>query len=156
MGVGSLVRRLKIKMYHGPFYFFIVIDFVLFCLSALCLDQYTFVQEFLLWLSGLKTQRCLCEDVGSISGLAQLSELRIWCCCKLRLRLQMQLGSGVAVAVVQAVAAAPVQPQELSYAAGVAIKKTKLYIEQIHIYILKINKYYNVKRISPALIWEGE
>ena len=27
--------------------------------------------EFLLWLSGLRTQCCLCEDVGSIPGLTQ-------------------------------------------------------------------------------------
>ena len=27
--------------------------------------------EFLLWLSRLRTRRCLCEGVGSISGLAQ-------------------------------------------------------------------------------------
>ena len=28
-------------------------------------------QEFPLWLSGLRTQCCLCEDVGSIPGLTQ-------------------------------------------------------------------------------------
>ena len=27
--------------------------------------------EFLLWLSGLRTQHCLCEDTGSIPGLTQ-------------------------------------------------------------------------------------
>ena len=27
--------------------------------------------EFLLWLSGLKTQHCLCEDESSIPGLIQ-------------------------------------------------------------------------------------
>ena len=27
--------------------------------------------EFLLWLKGLKTQCCLCEDARSIPGLAQ-------------------------------------------------------------------------------------
>ena len=27
--------------------------------------------EFPLWLSGVRTQHCLCEDVGSIPGLAQ-------------------------------------------------------------------------------------
>ena len=29
------------------------------------------VVEFLLWLSGLRTQRSVCEDVGSILGLTQ-------------------------------------------------------------------------------------
>ena len=28
-------------------------------------------REFPLWLGGLRTQRCLCEDVGSIPGLDQ-------------------------------------------------------------------------------------
>ena len=29
------------------------------------------IVEFSLWLSGLRTQRCLCEDAGSIFALAQ-------------------------------------------------------------------------------------
>ena len=29
------------------------------------------IREFLLWLSGLRTQHCLCEDAGSIPGLTQ-------------------------------------------------------------------------------------
>ena len=29
------------------------------------------LKEFLLWLSGLRTQCCLCEDAGSIPGFAQ-------------------------------------------------------------------------------------
>ena len=29
------------------------------------------LQEFLLWLSGLRTRHSICEDVGSIPALAQ-------------------------------------------------------------------------------------
>ena len=78
---------------------------------------------FPLWLSGLRRQHCLCEDVDSI--LALLSGLRIWHCHKLQCTLQMQLGSSVAVAVAQAPAAAAIQPlaQELPYVAGAAVNK---------------------------------
>ena len=54
-------------------------------------------REFLLWLSGLRTQCSFAEDVGSIPGLTQ------WFmdqhCCKLQCRSQMWLRSTVAVAV---------------------------------------------------------
>ena len=56
--------------------------------------------EFLLWLSGLRTRHGVCEDAGSIPGLAQW--LRIWHCRKLQCRSQMRLTSCVAVAVEQA------------------------------------------------------
>ena len=48
--------------------------------------------EFLLWLSGLRTRRSVCVDVGSVPGLTQWVKDLQW-------RLQMQLGSDVAVAV---------------------------------------------------------
>ena len=55
-------------------------------------------QEFLLWLSRLRTQL---ESMRIwVQSLALLSGLRIWCCHELRCRSQMQLRSGVAVAVV--------------------------------------------------------
>ena len=57
-------------------------------------------KEFPLWLSGLRTPCYLCEDVGSIPGLAQ------W----VKDLAQMQLGSGVSMAVAQAPAAALIQP----------------------------------------------
>ena len=57
-----------------------------------------------MWLSGLRTQHCLCEDVGPIPGLTQwvkdLALPWLWC------RWKMQLGSGVAVAVLWASAVA--------------------------------------------------
>ena len=53
--------------------------------------------EFPLWLSGLRTQCCLCEDASS--SLASISGLRILRCSELWHRSQMQLVSGVAIAV---------------------------------------------------------
>ena len=47
------------------------------------------LQEFPLWLSGLRIQCCLCADEGSIPDL--IHGLRIRCCCKLWNRLQMWL-----------------------------------------------------------------
>ena len=54
-------------------------------------------QEFLLWLSWLRTQ-LVAMRIG-VRFLASLSGLRIQWCCKLWHRSQMQLGSGVAMAV---------------------------------------------------------
>ena len=56
--------------------------------------------EFLLWLSGLRTQ--LVSMRMQVSSLASLSGLRIQRCCKLWFRSQMWLIFGVAVAVAQA------------------------------------------------------
>ena len=56
------------------------------------------IGAFLLWLSGLRTQRCPCEDAGSINPWLA-GWLRIRCGHKLQRRLQTQLGSGAAVAV---------------------------------------------------------
>ena len=61
--------------------------------------------EFLLWLSRLRTQHSVCEDVGSIPGLtqwvkdlilqqaaAQITDLaQIWCCCGCGVGQQLQL-----------------------------------------------------------------
>ena len=40
-------------------------------IEALLVIAKNWQQEFLLWLSGLRTQHCPCEDEGSIPGLAQ-------------------------------------------------------------------------------------
>ena len=69
-----------------------------------------------MWLSGLRTQHCLSEGAGSVSGLDQ------WC-KDMALQWQMWLGSSVAVAVVQAAAEVPIQ---LPYATGAAIKRKKI------------------------------
>ena len=71
--------------------------------------------EFLLWLSGLRTQHHVCEDAGSIPGLAQC-QLRIQHCCKLQHRSQTWLGSGVAV--VELATAAPIQPLAVALKRG--------------------------------------
>ena len=67
-------------------------------------------EEFPLWLSGLRTHCCLCEDAGWIPGLAQW--VRIWHCCKLWNRLA---------------AADPILPlpQGFPYAASVAVKRKR-------------------------------
>ena len=51
------------------------------------------IQEFLLWLSGLKTHSSVCEDAGSISGLTQWAKdlAWIWCCRGCGVGLQLQL-----------------------------------------------------------------
>ena len=70
------------------------------CLTELAIEtrvSRAYTMGFQLWLSGLRTQRHLCEDESSIFGLAHW--VRIQCCHKLQHRLQMWLGSGVAVAV---------------------------------------------------------
>ena len=51
-------------------------------------------REFLLWLSGLRSQHSLHEDVGLIPSLTQ-----VWCCHKLGCRSQIGLGSLIAVAL---------------------------------------------------------
>ena len=57
------------------------------------------VQEFPLWLSWLRTRRCLCEDVGSIPCLAQWVEdptiLQSWAWIRDVARIQCCCGCGV-------------------------------------------------------------
>ena len=55
-----------------------------------------------------------------VQSLASLSGLTIWCCHKLWCRLKTWLGSVVAAPPFQAL------PQELSYAAGSALKKKEI------------------------------
>ena len=61
--------------------------------------------KYLLWLSGVRTQYCLCEDGSSIPGLSQW--IKDPALPKVQLSLQMRLGSGVA-ATVTWVFAAPI------------------------------------------------
>ena len=56
-------------------------------------------EQFLLWLSGLRTQ--LVFMTMPVQSPASLSGLRIQCCCNLQHRSQMCLGSGVAMPVTQ-------------------------------------------------------
>ena len=65
------------------------------------------------------------EDMGR--SLAPLSGLRIWHCLELWCRSQMQLGSGIAVALAWAGSYNSNLSPSLgtSYAAGVALEKTK-------------------------------
>ena len=56
------------------------------------------IQEFPLWLSGLRTQ--LLSKRMWVQSLSLLTGLRIWCFRELWCRLQMWLRSGVAIAVV--------------------------------------------------------
>ena len=58
----------------------------------------SYISEFPLWLSRLRTQNNIHEDVGSIPGLAQWVKDPVL--PKLQHRWRVQLGSGVAVAVV--------------------------------------------------------
>ena len=51
-------------------------------------------REHALWLSGLRTRHCLCEDMGLIP-LVLFNGLRIQCGHKLWCRSQMRLGSAV-------------------------------------------------------------
>ena len=70
---------------------------------AIDLEEYKTL-EFLLWLSGLRTQHSLHEVVGLIPGLTQWVKGPALLYC----RLQIQLGSSAAVAVAYAAAAAPI------------------------------------------------
>ena len=47
-------------------------------------------QEFPLWLRGLRTWCCLCEDAGLIPGLLQWVKDLIWFCCKLEKQQQQK------------------------------------------------------------------
>ena len=65
----------------------------------------------------------MCEDAGSIPGLAQW--LRIQHCCELWCRLQTWLGSGVGMAEAEAIALIRPLAWERPYAVGAALKKKK-------------------------------
>ena len=86
------------------------------------------MSEFLLWLSGLRTQRCLCGKW--VPYLASLSGLRILHGYKLWVKSHIRLESAVAVA---ATAAVPVSPlaTELPHAVGTAVKREKNELENI-------------------------
>ena len=66
-----------------------------------------------MWLSGLRTQCCLCEDVGSKPGFTQWVKAS---------------GVGAAVALIPSLA------QELPYAAGIALEKEKKIEQQLDFY----------------------
>ena len=88
--------------------------------------------EFPLWLSKLKTQPTLCEDVGSVPGLthwvkgpalpqaaAQVTDVaRIPCCCGYGCGCGYGVGLELQLHMVSSLA------QELPYAEGGAIKRT--------------------------------
>ena len=80
------------------------------------------IREFLLWLSGLRTQPV--SRKMWVWSLASLSGLRIWRCHKLWCRLQMWLRSHITVALVRLAAAAPIWPLvwDLPYAMSVTLK----------------------------------
>ena len=48
-----------------------------FCLGELCLKNEA-LSKFLLWLSKVRTLRCLCKDAGLITGLAQWVKDLLW------------------------------------------------------------------------------
>ena len=80
------------------------------------------IQEFLLWLSRLRTQCSLCEDAGLIPGLTH------WVKDLALPQLQVQLGSMLPWLWGRPAAAAPSQPLaawELPNAAGAGVKKKK-------------------------------
>ena len=68
------------------------------------------IQEFPLWLSGLRTQHSVCEDMNSIPGLAQWvkdlvlpqavvqvsNTAWIWCCCGCGMGWQLRLAADLA------------------------------------------------------------
>ena len=85
------------------------------------------IWAFLLQLSGLRTQRCLCEDMVSTPDLAQW--LRILCFGKLRPWSQMRLRWVLPWLCYRLAAAALFQPlaQELPNAVGMSQKEKKLY-----------------------------
>ena len=90
------------------------------------------VMEFLLWLIRIRTQCCLC--VAWLSGGSGIV-IKLWH------SLQMQLRCGIAMAVAWVAAAAPTQPlsQELSCAAGAALKRNKL-----------------IKKLKAMSVWDLE
>ena len=103
--------------------------------------------EFLLWLSGLRTQ--LVSMRMWVRSLASFTGLRIRHCCKLRWGSKMPLRSSVAVAVASTLTAAPIQP--LAWEPSYAVLKSKK-INKIKRPCLQIQSHFEVEVLGG---WVG-
>ena len=76
-----------------------------------------------MWLSGLRTQRSVCEDAGSIPGLTQW--FKDWVLQQTEAWVTNAALISIAVAVVRPETAALIHPlaEELPYTTGTAVKR---------------------------------